>query len=147
MGHVIRDFFIDQNDDLYRLPNKTFQQMLRKSSSHRIPRFAAARVRKAAIIVELLDRQPVGIIWRTFNILTFDDKGSMDSAAFDRYERAIAEVVLNPVLRSRLPSDVAPTLVNAANRFVVQGGRWLPSRTLMRRIDDAALGQVKCPRL
>lgn len=147
MGHVIRDFFIDQNDDLYRLPNKTFQQMLRKSSSYRIPRFAAARVRKAAIIVELLDRQPVRIIWRTFSILTFDDKGSLDSATFDRYERAIAEVVLNPVLRSRLPSDVPPTLVNAANRFVVQGGRWLPSMTLMRRIDDAALGQVKCPRL
>lgn len=146
MGYVIRDFLLDQNDGLYRLPNKTFER-LRKSSSHRIPRFAAARVRHAEIIVELLDRQPVRVAWRTFGILTFDDKGSIDSAAFDKYQRAITEVTLSPLLRSRLRSDVPATIVEAADRFVVQGGRWLPSRTLMRHIDAAALGQVKCQRL
>jgi hypothetical protein len=41
----------------------------------------------------------------------------------------------------------AATVVDAANRFVAQGGRWAPSRTLARLIDEAALGRVKCPRL
>jgi len=38
-------------------------------------------------------------------------------------------------------------VVDAVDRFVAQGGRWTPSRTLQRRIDAAALDQVKCPRL
>jgi hypothetical protein len=39
------------------------------------------------------------------------------------------------------------TVVDAANRFVAQGGLWTPSRALQRRIDATALGQVKCARL
>jgi hypothetical protein len=38
-------------------------------------------------------------------------------------------------------------VVDATNRFVAQGGRWTPSRTLQRLIDAAALEQVKCTRL
>jgi hypothetical protein len=38
-------------------------------------------------------------------------------------------------------------VVDAADRFVAQGGRWTPSRALQRRIDAAALEQVKCTRL
>jgi hypothetical protein len=44
------------------------------------------------------------------------------------------------------PRD-AVSVVDAATRFVAQGGRWVPSKTLQRLIDAAALGQVKCMRL
>jgi hypothetical protein len=148
MGLAFRNFLLDQNDVLFRLPNTTFEQMLRKPESHHISRFANARARMASVAIELLDRRPVRGVRRTFCILAFDGNGSMDSAAFDQHQRAIVELALDPVLRPRLAtSDVPATLVEAATRFVVQGGRWTPSRRVLRLIDQAALGRLKCARL
>jgi len=66
MGLSSRVFLLDQDDGLYRMPNATFEQMLRDPTSHRIPRFAGARVRMTDVVVELLDRQPIRVIWITF---------------------------------------------------------------------------------
>ena len=118
--------------------------MLRDPTSHRLPRFAGARVRMADVVVELLDRQAIRVIWTTFGLLTFDDEGCFDPNAFDRHQRARAELALAPLMAQ--PGSAA-TVVDAASRFVAQGGRWTPSRTLARLIDEAALGQVKCTRL
>lgn len=144
MGLSCRMFLLDQDDGLYCLPNTKFEQMLRKPTSYRLPRFAGARVRMAEVIVELLDRQPNRVIWSTFGLLTFDDKGCFDPGAFDRHQRARAELALAPLMAEL---GRAATIVDAASRFIAQGGRWMPSRTLARRIDEAALGRVKCPRL
>ena len=35
------------------------------------------------VIVELLDHQPIRVIWTTFGLLTLADKGSFDPKAFD----------------------------------------------------------------
>jgi len=35
------------------------------------------------VIVELLDRQAIRVIWTTFGVLTFADKGCLDPSAFD----------------------------------------------------------------
>ena len=137
-------FLLDQNDGLYRLPNTKFEQMLRDPTSHRISRFAGARVRMTDIVVELLDRQPIRVVWTTFGILTFDEKGCFDPSAFDRHQRARAELALAPLTAE---SGGAATVVDAATRFVAQGGRWVPPKALARRIDNAALGRLKCPRL
>jgi len=66
MGLSSRVFLLDQDDGLYRMPNATFEQMLRDPTSHRIPRFAGARVRMTDVVVELLDRQLIRVIWITF---------------------------------------------------------------------------------
>jgi hypothetical protein len=83
MGLSSRLFLLDQDDNLYRLPNTKFEQMLRDPISHRIPRFAGARVRMTDVVVELLDRQPIRVVWTTFGILTFDGEGCFDPSAFD----------------------------------------------------------------
>ena len=137
-------FLLDQNDRLYRLANTKFEQMLRDPASHRLPRFAGRRIRMADAIVELVDRVPTRVIRITFDILTFDDEGRFDPSTFERQQFARVELALAPVIAQ---SDGAVTVVDAASRFIAQGGRWAPSRTLARRIDEAALGRVKCPRL
>ena len=144
MGLSCRMFLLDQDDRLYRLQNTKFEQMLRNPTSHRIPRFAEARVRMADVVVELLDRQPIRIVWTTFGILTFDNDGNFDASAFDRHQRARAERALAAVIAE---PERAATVVDAASRFIAQGGGWAPSRTLARLIDEAALGRVKYPRL
>ena len=144
MGLSCHRFLLDQNDGLYRLPNTTFGQMLRDPTSHRLPRFAGARVRMTEVVVELLDRQAIRVIWTTFSLLIFDDEGCLDQRAFDRHQRARAELALAPLMAE---PGTAATVVDAASRFVAQGGRWAPSKTLARLIDETALGRVKCPRL
>lgn len=137
-------FLLDQDDGLYRLPNTKFEQMLRDPTSHPLPRFAGARVRMSDIVVELLDRQAIRVLWTTFGLLTFDDEGYFDPRAFDRHQRARAERALAPLIAE---ARSAARVVDAASRFVAQGGRWAPSRTLARLIEEAALGRVKCARL
>ena len=96
------------------------------------------------VAVELIDRQPIRVVWITFGFLAFDDHGYFDLTAFDRHQRARAELAL--ALTTPEPKG-EKMVVDATNRFVAQGGRWTPSRTLQRLIDTAALEQVKCTRL
>ena len=98
----------------------------------------------AEVIVELQDRQPIRVIWTTFGFLVFDDEGAFEPGTFDRHQRARAELALAP--RISAPGG-AGAVVDAASRFVAQGGRWEPSRTLARLISEAALGRVKFQRL
>lgn len=81
MGMTCRVFLLDQDDGLYRLPNTKFERMLREPTSHRLPRFAGARVRMAEVVVELVDRRAIRVIWTTFGLLTFDDEGCFDPRA------------------------------------------------------------------
>ena len=144
MGVSFRRFLIDQNEELYRLPGAQFERMLRDPTSHCQPRFAGTRVRMANLVVELLDRQAIRIVWSTFGILTFDGEGYIDPSAFERHQSARAELALAPPPEE---SGIAEKVVDAASRFVAQGGSWTPSKALARRIDEVALGRVKCVRL
>ena len=137
-------FLLDQDDGLYRLSSAKFNQMLRDPTSCRLTRFAGARVRMTDVAVELLDRQPIRVVWNTFGFLAFDDEGYFDSGTFDHHQRARAELAWAPLAAE--PKGAA-IIVDATTRFVAQGGRWKPTRTLQRLIDEAALGRVKCPRL
>ncbi len=144
MGLSCRLFLLDRDDDLYRLANTRFDQLLRDPAYPGLPRFARARVRTANVVVECLDRQPVCIVWSTFGFLRFGEDGRFDRVAFEDHQRAIAELAWAPLF---VEPAVTSVVVDAASRFVAQGGRWNPSRTLTRRIEAAALGQVKCMRL
>ena len=144
MGISCRMFLLDQDDGLYRLSSAKFNQMLRDPTSCRLTRFAGARVRMTNVAEELLDRQPIRVVWNTFGFLAFDDEGYFDSGTFDHHQRARAELAWAPLAAE--PKGAA-IIVDATTRFVAQGGRWKPTRTLQRLIDEAALGRVKCPRL
>jgi hypothetical protein len=137
-------FLLDQDDGLYRLSSAKFNQMLRDPTSCRLTRFAGARVRMTDAAVELLDRQSIRVVWNTFGFLAFDDEGYFDAGTFDHHQRARAELALAPLAAE--PKG-AVIVVDATTHFVAQGGRWKPSRTLQRHIDEAVLGRVKCPRL
>jgi hypothetical protein len=137
-------FLLDQEDDLYRLPSARFDKMLRDPNCHSYPRFAAARLRMADMVVEILDRHPIRVVWSTFGVLAFDQEGYFDPNAFDVHQRARAELALAPKITK---PDGQMTVVDAATRFVARGGCWTPSRSLARRLDEAALGRVDYVRL
>lgn len=144
MGLSSRKFLLDDEDRLYRLPSARFGRMLSNPDSVCIPRFAGSRVRMADVIVELEDRQPVQIAWITYGILGFDREGCFELKAFIRQQRALAELAMAPVFDE---PERGRKIVDAADRFVSKGGQWKPSRALARRIEDAALGRVRCGQL
>jgi hypothetical protein len=144
VGFSCRVFLVDRNDELYRLANTKFGEMLRSPASHCLPFFAGQRVRAAGAIVKLVCRVPDRIIRITFDILTFDDEGHLDPTTFGRQQFARAELAMAP---SIAVADDNATVVDATTRFIAQGGRWAPSKDLARAINDAALGRTKCPRL
>jgi hypothetical protein len=139
-----RRFLIAQDGVLYRLADTTFTQMLRNPDSHAIPFLAGQRVRMASMIVELIGGAPVRVVRRTFAAVSFDDDGRMDSGMFTRQQWALAESALDPALVGTKPDE---KVLDAASGFIAQGGRWRPSTSMARTINEAALGQVDCRRL
>ena len=139
-----RMFVLDRYDALFRLPTRNFERMLQAPQRHPLERFAGSRVRMSEVAVELVEQRPVRVVWSTFDLLVFDDRGRLDVAAYERHQRACAEQGLAPPLAG---TSSAGTVVDAARRFVVQGGCWVPSPLQLRRIGAAALGLVSCQRL
>lgn len=139
-----RRFLIAQDGVLYRLADATFTRMLRHPGSHALPVLAGQRVRMAALIVELIGGAPVRVVRSTFATLTFDDDGHMDAGRFTRQQWALAESALDSALGGMKREA---KVLDAASRFIAQGGTWRPTSALARAINEAALGQVGCRRL
>jgi hypothetical protein len=76
--------------------------------------------------------------------LSFDGDGCFMASVFDRQQRALVELAIAPVIGA---SEGPANVVEAADRFVVQGGRWAPSIELERRMEAAALGRLKFPHM
>ena len=144
MRLACRMFLVGRDESLYRLPTCAFERMLRDPESHPLPAFAGARARMSDVAVELVDGQPVRVVWSTFDILCFDRAGCFDVQAYERHQRACAEL---GVVVPQLAASGGGTVVDATCRFVVQGGCWVPTPEMKRRIGAAALGQIHCKRI
>jgi hypothetical protein len=139
-----RRFLIAQDGVLYHLADATFIRMLRNPGSHAIPLLAGQRARMASLIVELIGGVPIRVVRSTFATLSFDDDGCMDSGMFTRQQWALAELTVEPALVDTKDDE---TVLNAATRFIARGGRWRPSTSLARTINEAAMGQIDCRQL
>ena len=139
-----RMFMLDLDDSLYRLPTRTFEAMLQAPKKHPLLRFAGSRVRMSDVAVELVERQPIRVVWSTFDILAFDHHGRLDVEAYQRHQAACAELGLVPPL---IEPPNSGTVIDAAKRFVAQGGCWVPTPSQLRHIGAAALGKSKCQRI
>jgi GGDEF domain-containing protein len=144
MGFSSRIFLLDGSDALYRLANTAFAAMLQDPDEHPYPLFAGQRIRMADATVELMDRRPIAVARVTFGILAFDEKGRLNSEAFQQQQFARAETALAGVIEAENRDS---PIVEARARFLAQGGQWTPSKLIERALDDAAMGRIKCPRL
>ena len=144
MGLSLRNFLLDQTDALYQLPSAAFERMIRDPSGHPLPAFAGQRLRLANVAVMLQDRRPVRVVHTTFHVLTVDAQGFLDQSAFEHQQRARIELALAPVLG---PPPRPANIVDAASRFIDQGGSWTPTPPIASLIEQAALERIKCPRV
>lgn len=139
MGLSCRRFLLDQQGNLVRLKNATFDRLVGDPAHHSMPALAGRRVRMAELLVELADRVPIRVVRRVYVVIAFDDNGRVDTERFRKQQWALAESALGSASVS--PED-EEGVVDAAARFVAQGGTWRPTAALSRLIDNAALGIV-----
>ncbi len=142
MSVSIRKFLLDRDDTHYRLPTATFDRKNRFPKTPRLPRFARQRVRSAEVVVELMNGRAIAVIRSVFSMMTFKRDGTLLSPLRDPHVLARAELAL--VLA---PPDPRASVAEAASRFVARGGQWKPPAALLRRIEQSALGRLKCPRI
>jgi hypothetical protein len=105
-----------------------------------MPALAGQRVRMAEILVQLVDRRPIQVVRRVYFVVGFDEAGRLDITRFQNQQRSLAESALDRVFA--VPND-DDSVVDAASRFIAQGGRWRPSSQLAQHIDDTALGRAQ----
>ena len=132
------------DETIYRMATAAFDRMLRDPARFAVPEFAGQRARSAEVVVELLGRDPIGVVRTSFSVLAFDASGRLDMDRLRTEQMARLETMLAPALGSPSRDD---KIVEADRRFIAQGGTWVPSKALARAINDAALGHRKCPRL
>jgi len=137
MGWSCRRYLVDLEERVVRMKNTTFEGLMREPDLHRMPALAGQRVRMAELIVEVSGRTVLHIVRRVYVVLTFDPLGRLDTERFEQQQFALASVAIEGMLaQARRPREV----LEAADRFVAQGGRWQPTHALAQRIDAAALG-------
>lgn len=139
MALTSRIFVLDADDSLFRLPNSKFMGMLGEPRKHRCPAFAGQRVRSAEVILELENRKPVRVVRTYYCMLSFDQDGCFDLEAYSRFQNAHVESTFSA-------SDAKVKVVDAASRFVLQGGNWSPAKDVVVVIHNAALGGLECKR-
>ena len=139
MGIGCRRFIVDDEGRLVRLRNAIFERLLRDPQHHTMPALAGQRVRMAEILVQLADRRPVQVVRRVYFVVGFDEAGRLNTTRPQDQQWALAASALDRVFA--VPSDDNRVL-DAASRFIAQGGRWRPSVALAQHIDDAALGRA-----
>jgi hypothetical protein len=142
MRVAFRHFLLDREGALYRVPSATLDRMLQVPTRYRIARLAGQRVRSAEVAVEMMNGRPIRVVRSVFSMLTFKSDGSLVPPLEDCHVRARAELAL----AFGTPARHART-AEASTRFVARGGQWTPSAALVRRIEQAALGSQKCPRI
>jgi hypothetical protein len=136
VGIGCRRFIVDDGGRLVRLRNIIFERLLRDPQHHTMPALAGQRVRMAEILVQLANRRPIQVVRRVYFVVGFDEAGRLDTTRFRNQQRALAESALDRVFAVSGDDD---RVLDAASRFITQGGRWRPSVELAQHIDDAAL--------
>ena len=142
MRLAFRHYLLDSEGTLYRLPSAALDRTLQAPTRPRLARFASQRVRSAEVVVEMVDGRPISVVRSVFNMLTFKSDGTLVTPLRDRHVRARAELAIALEAPTR-----HTTVAEAGSRFVARGGQWKPSAALARRIEQNALGRLKCPRL
>lgn len=143
MGLSCRRFLISNDGVVYRISNKRFDRMLRHPEDEPLVNFANQRIRCADLVIELIDRVPFSVCRETFAILEFDRLGRLDTGRFGKQQIALVDAMLEPLLSGK---KAATNVVDATQRFVAQGGTWLPAKALRVQIEKTALGIIDCLR-
>ncbi|MBU0994066.1 MAG: hypothetical protein KJ737_16355 [Proteobacteria bacterium] len=133
MGLSIRQFFIDEDEKIVRIPAARFERIRNRDFKESLPQYKNSRIRYAEIILELENRKPVSIIRIAYGYLQFDSQGKIDENFLDQ-ERQVA---INMMPSLAMPGE-GDNVIYASNRFAKKKFKneftWKPSYDLEQEI-------------
>ena len=144
MGLSLRLLLLDQTDCIYRMDIARFDRIRESPRKHLLPRFAGQRVRSAEVVVSLSEGRPVRVVRTTFDMLTFDQTGCLDTNILSRQHFARFATAQSGL---GTHAEGQPNVWDARHVFDDRGGRWVPSTEQLKAIGDAALGKKRVSRL
>jgi hypothetical protein len=111
MSTVPRYYLVGDDGEIHRLAQKTFFRILEQKTATPFPELKGQRVRLATLHVQLDGKRPIAVAKASYNFITFDDDGILDSSEWDQ---AFADTVATWTIHSRSKPS---TLIDARARF------------------------------
>ena len=145
MGLSSRLLLISSGNALARLAQVDSDRLCRSQGKSRASAFSAQRVSWASLVVELSNRQPVRLVYRSLTLMQSDDTGRLDVDRMNRKQAHRVDSALAPVL-TRRARRCPDRVIDKSRRFAARGGMWTPPAELSARLSAAALGRLPCPR-
>jgi hypothetical protein len=112
MGLGTRIFIVKEDDSLQRLSLKRYNLLIKGHSDEGLMQFAGKRIRYALIVLEMINRKPVGILMAEYSFLAFDSKGRLDASEREKAARLSMDM-LGPIA----PEQKSGKIINAKHRF------------------------------
>ena len=132
MGYSLRIFFIDNDDNIKKIPLTRFDRIRARDPKEKLVAYKNSRIRYAEIVVELENRKPVYLARAVYGYLIFDADGLLDN----KFLEDEWEIMCN-ILSSAPPSG---NLIHANDRFAEKRFKnkfkWTPSSELEKKIFD-----------
>ena len=108
----LRIFIVNDDDSLKRLPLAKFERLRRGDPKEHLSEYAGKRMRYALVVLEMENRQPIGINLIQYSYLTIDSKGRIDAAERERGARLALEM-LPPISSENIDQNI----IDAQHRF------------------------------
>jgi hypothetical protein len=78
-----RYYLVGDNGEIHRLAQKTFFSILEQRTATPFPELKGLRVKLATLHVQIEGNRPVRVAKATYNFITFDENGILDSSEWD----------------------------------------------------------------
>ena len=134
-----RYYLVGDDGEIHRLAQKTFFRILEQKTGTPFPQLKGRRVRLATLHVQLDGKRAIAVAKASYNFITFDDDGLIDSTEWDQaFDETIATWAI--------PSLPKPsTLIDARARFTDRRQQhemtWNPSDDLREALIAKATGK------
>lgn len=140
MGYGIRFTLIDNEDQVYRVSYKKYDELFQGKAA--LPQFAGQRLRVVEAAVELKDRKFVRCVRVLFHYLSFDAKGFVDRERKREESRMRMEVGM-PALNIGGETDEYPSEAELIGKDAED---WLRQEVIRQEFewsaDDRLLGKI-----
>jgi hypothetical protein len=136
MGFGFRIFFVNDKDEIKRIPYARFERIFYRDPKETLLEYKNARIRYAEVILEIENRKPVSIVRVVYGYLKFNSKGHVDKEFQNEEMRVGMNMISLPL------TGESSNVVHASDRFAQKTFKdkfsWSPSFELEQSIIEAS---------
>ena len=139
MGLGTRIFIVKEDDSIERLSLKQYNRLIKGHPDGRLLQFAGKRIRYALMVLEMMNRKPIGILMAEYSFLAFDSQGRLDVSEREKSIR-LAMDMLEPIASEQKSRKVIDVKHKFAKRRFDDRYLWKPSPEIETAIQRAIFG-------